>query len=340
MLASMRSAPPSSSRQSNSWDDTKAVLRAFSTLAALDSGAKNSALVGLSTMDRFLLERILRQAWTTHPAHGGLVKSNMFWIIFFGGIEQTFRSKGLTRSSRGGGSASQVSAAVDIDGMLQRAQNDLETTNGSTPFQLVNVKTKEAVPLILAPMESNDRPFFEQRRKEIKFEYHPKVTVSTLHVWKPAKEQLEDGEWMLVTEEGLMEPFGGKRGDFAVLTDAQLRAAVKNHHYRSCCKNWFFEKNPGGDLWLGKYDVYGSNQQSVLNIKFNGLSIGEYPDEMAPLTLETTSKAAYSAKHWKPAPFKTSVSTVFATETIEEDILPVGVAGAVGVMLPDGKSVF
>lgn len=340
MLGSMRSAPPSPSRHSNSWDDTKAVLRAFSTLAALDSGAKNSALVGLSTMDRFLLERILKQAWTTHPAHGGLVKGNMFWIIFFGEMERKFCSKGLTQSSRGGGSARQVSAAVDIDGMLQQAQNDLESTNGSTPFQLVNVKTKEAVPLILAPMESNDSAFFEQRRKEIKFEYHPKVTVSTLHVWKPAKEEMEDGEWMLVTEEGLMEPFGGKRGDFAVLTDAQLRAAVKNHHYRSCCKNWFFEKNPGGNLWLDQYDVYGSCQMSVAEIKRDGFPIGLYLDEMAPLTFETTSKAAYSAKDCKQAPFKTVVSTVFATETIEEDLLPPGTGMAVGVMLPDGKSVF
>ena len=151
---------------------------------------------------------------------------------------------------------------------------------------------------------------------------------------------MEDGEWMLVTEEGLVEPFGGKRGDFAVLTDAQLRAAVKNHHYRSCCKNWFFEKNPGGDLWLGKYDVYGSCQMSVAEIKRDGFPIGLYLDESSPLTFETTSKAAYSAKDWKPAPFKTSVSTVFATETIEEDLLPPGTGMAVGVMLPDGKSVF
>tara|TARA_B100001758_G_scaffold246758_1_gene262628 strand:+ start:5074 stop:6096 length:1023 start_codon:yes stop_codon:yes gene_type:complete len=340
MLGSMRSTPPSSSRHSNSWDDNDAVLRAFSTLAALDSGAKSSTLVGLSTMDRFLLERILKHAWTTHPVHGGMVKNNMFWIIFFGEMEQTFRSKGLTQSSRGGGSARQVSAAVDMDGMLQQAQTDLETTEGSTPFQLVNVETNEAVPLILAPMESSDSAFFEQRRKEMKFEYHPKMTVSTLHVWKPAKEQMEDGEWMLVTEEGLMAPFGGKRGDFALLTDAQLKAALKHHHYRSCCKNWFFEEDPGGNLWRNKYDVYGSCQMSVAEIKRDGFPIGLYGDTSPPFTLKTTSKVADSAMGWEPAEKTTSISTVFATNSIKKDLFPPGTGGAVPVIFRDGQSVF
>ena len=39
-------------------------------LASLDAGAKDSGIVGLCTMDRNLLNQILKYTWDTHPARG------------------------------------------------------------------------------------------------------------------------------------------------------------------------------------------------------------------------------------------------------------------------------
>ena len=122
-------------------------------LASLDAGAKNSGIVGLCTMDRNLLNQILKYTWDTHPARVAPVRGDVLWLLLFGDMEQTFRSKGATRSARGGGGGlASADSAVDVDAMLREAQNDLENTEGATPFQLVNMQTKKAVPLLNEPM--------------------------------------------------------------------------------------------------------------------------------------------------------------------------------------------
>jgi hypothetical protein len=317
-------------------EDEQGFLQAFRTLAAFQTGARNSSLAPLRALDTALLDRILVEAWSTHPCNPVYVArvdqergKRVAWLIFFGPMEQTFRSKGIskgmTRSTRGGGSAS-ADSAVDVDAMLLEAQKDIETNQEATPFQLVNTKTEQAVPLQLVPMSATEQAFYVRRRKKVKFQYHSKTAMSASYVWEPA-EELDEGDWMLVTEKGLMAPFGDKRADFALVTDAQLMAIVQHHNYMSFNENWYLERNPGGNLWLDRYDSYGMCTMSVPEIKKgDGYSLGCYPNEMAATGVKREKSVEFSAKACEPAPIKTTVPTAFATTPIEERLLGMGVA--------------
>ena len=323
-------------------DGEDSFLRAFRTLAAFQTGARNSSLAALRALDTALIDRLLVEAWSTHPCNPKYVAQveeemgkRVLFLIFFGPMEQTFRSKGVTRSARGGGSAS-ADSAVDVDAMLLQAQNDIETNPEATPFQLVNTKTGEAVWLELAPMSATEQAFYMRCRKKVKFQYHSKTAMSASYVWKPA-EELEEGDWMLVTEKGLMAPFGDTRADFALVTYAQLMAIVKNHNYMSFNENWYLERNPGGNLWLDKYDPYGMCTMSVQDIlKGDGIPFGLYPDVMTAVAIMRAESVDFCAQEWKPAPNKTTVPTALATTSIEDRLLGMGVVWILPLQVPPG----
>ena len=142
---------------------------------------------------------------------------------------------------------------------------------------------------------------------------------------------------MLVTEKGLMAPFGGKRADYALLSDFQLKSAVNAHHYMSFGQSWYLERNPGGDLLFDKYDRYGICQMTAAEIRRECFAIGEYPNEMHSVRL--LSKKSVSSAHLNLPKEALSAATLYATDPVDTELFPRGVVGCFPIELKDMRVV-
>lgn len=204
-------------------------------------------------------------------------------------------------------------------------------------FCMVNKITGEVIDLVA-------RSGTERALDQIKFPYHPYVSMSTTR-WE-TKRSLGTGHWLLAANcnEGKLKVLNGKKTQYVLCWYAQLIAIAEKFQQTQGIYCWQMQEriDTDEDMLYGHFDAFSVCNRSQDDIMRQGFQMGHYDDEACCVTIDYQflTKHPYSGVSFDetiPRSFKNNTSLpeqlVLAASSPDSCLLDLGEAIIVEIKL-------